>query len=86
MLTTNAALVPPPPDAGLPAGEASGSYFDKPEVKANYLAQKAIQVPEYAPLPDDAVGGRLRARQEVVSGFYGVSFWDKCANGSLGEY
>lgn len=38
------------------------SYFDRPEVKAAYLAQKAIQVPEFSPLPDDAVGARLRAR------------------------
>lgn len=42
------------------------SYFDRPEVKAKYLAQKAIQVPEFSPLPDDAVGARLRARAPEV--------------------
>ncbi|GJJ13266.1 hypothetical protein Clacol_007517 [Clathrus columnatus] len=63
-LSTNVRLIPtaPAPEGG--ESSTSGSYFDKPEVKAAYLAQKAIQVPEFAPLPDDAVGGRLRARQD----------------------
>ncbi|KAF8523219.1 hypothetical protein JB92DRAFT_3110190 [Gautieria morchelliformis] len=63
-LTTHSKAVPPPPEASAPDGEAAGSYFDQPEVKAAYLAQRAIQVPEFSPLPDDAVGGRLRARAE----------------------
>ena len=65
-LTTHSKAVPPPPESAAPDGEAAGSYFDKPEVKAAYLAQRAIQVPEFSPLPDDAVGGRLRARAEEV--------------------
>lgn len=65
-LTTQSKTVPPPPETSIPDGQAASSYFDKPEVKAAYLAQRAIQVPEFAPLPDDAVGGRLRARAEEV--------------------
>lgn len=61
-------LIPPllAPEGGESSTAPSTSYFDKPEVKTAYLAQKAIQVPEYSPLPDDAVGGRLRARQDEV--------------------
>ncbi|KAF8527447.1 hypothetical protein BU17DRAFT_61593 [Hysterangium stoloniferum] len=59
-LTTHAGLVPRAQE-----GDAdTESYFDQPEVRAACLAQEAIQVPHFEPLPDDAVGGRLRARAE----------------------
>lgn len=65
-LTTHSKAVPPPPESSMPDGKAAESYFDQPEVMEAYLAQRAIQVPEFSPLPDDAVGGRLRARAEEV--------------------
>lgn len=70
LLTTNAALAPPP----LPANadnaaalavnsSAFGRYFDRPEVQQACRAQELIQTPEYIPLPEEAiVGGRFRPR------------------------
>ena len=68
VLTTDVNLVPSSSsDLGL-TNYVNERYFDKPEVIRSYREQQEIQTPEYTQLQDDAlVGGRLRARGEVVS-------------------
>ncbi|OBZ79553.1 hypothetical protein A0H81_01406 [Grifola frondosa] len=65
LLTTNSSLVPSASTSSETElnTQAYGRYFDRPEVRKAFSAQKIIQTPEFTQLSDDAnVGGRFRPR------------------------
>lgn len=68
ILTTDVNLVPAASSSDLGFDNyANERYFERPEVIKSYKEQEEIQTPEYTQLQDEElVGGRLRARGEVV--------------------
>lgn len=44
------------------SGSMYESYFDRPEVARSFRDQELIETPVFTAIPDNAVGGRLRAR------------------------